>query len=279
MSTDKSEKKKIFQFRAFVSLLTAFSFIAAVLTGTVMFITPPGRVANWSGWTWWGFSKHEWSALHIWFALLFAVSCLFHIWFNFKPIVQYLKITSSKAYRFRFEWAAALAVCVIVFVGTQYRLKPFSSLIEYQDKIKYGWEDREPAGPEAHAELWTLKKLSQELEISEEVIRSRFSAEGIEPASFEITLEELSEQTGRTPNELYVIAAGGTKQQGRGSGGGFGQMTLREVCLEYGIEVESAVESLRQEGITAQADQTLRQIADQNGIHPSQIRQILSLNK
>ena len=47
----ENQKRKRFQFRAFVSLLTAFAFILMVVSGCVLFIKPPGRVANSIGWT------------------------------------------------------------------------------------------------------------------------------------------------------------------------------------------------------------------------------------
>ena len=273
----ESHKKKLFQFRAFVSLLTAFSFILAVLTGCILFITPPGRIANWTGWTFWGFDKHQWIALHIWFCLVFTIISLFHVYLNFKPIVNYLKITASQTVRFRFEWLAALAICGAVFAGTHYHVKPFSSLLVWQDSVKFGWEDQSRSAPAAHAELWTLRQLAEETGTDLEIILANLKTD-----SPDSTLAQLAEQTGRTPNQLYSIALGQPARSGgsgsRGGGGqgqGFGRMTLQQVCEQYGLDVDAAIRMLEEEGIEVEAGMTMRQIADRHNLHPSQLRSML----
>lgn len=280
----ENQRKKVFQFRAFVSLLTAFSFVLAVLTGSILFVTPPGRIANWSGWTLWGFTKHQWIALHIWFCVLLVIASLFHLFLNFRPIVNYLKITASKTYHFRFEWITALVVCALVFAGTHTRTKPFSSLLAFQDEVKSSWEERSSTGPAAHAELWSLQQLAEETNTPLETILSNLGVD-----SAEITLAQLAEQTGQTPNELYSIALGQSQQPGSrrgGSGGeggggqgqGFGRMTLEQICQQYGLDPEAAIQALQAEGITAEPDMTMRQIADQHNLHPSRLREILLPN-
>ena len=65
---------------------------------------------------------------------------------------------------------------------------------------------------------------------------------------------------------------------GRGQGGagsGFGQKTLKEACAEFGIDTQTAISALKQAGIECTPDQRIRQIADNNNTHPSQIRQTL----
>ena len=49
--------------RGLVSVLTLTSFLVLAFTGCILFVTPPGRVANWTGWTMLGLTKHEWGAL------------------------------------------------------------------------------------------------------------------------------------------------------------------------------------------------------------------------
>ena len=52
-------------------------------------------------------------------------------------------------------------------------------------------------------------------------------------------------------------------------------MTLQEYCTSAGIEVDAAIEKLRQAGLKASASMTLREIADGANMHPSQVRQLL----
>ena len=53
------------------------------------------------------------------------------------------------------------------------------------------------------------------------------------------------------------------------------RLTLREVCQQSGLDPDKAVGILKQQGITAEPDMTMRQIADQHGVHPSQLREML----
>ena len=117
---------------------------------------------------------------------------------------------------------------------------------------------------------------------------------GIEVESPDVVIGELAEASGLTPARLYDIAlgqaggsggcadehaGGGGGQRSGGSGGGsgrgFGQMTLRQYCVEAGLDVDTAVGKLKQQGFQAQADMTIRQIADSVGAHPSEIRGVI----
>ena len=65
--------RKKFNWRAFNSLYIVYSFIILSLSGFVLFIAPPGRIANWTNLTILGFTKHEWQAIHIIFTFLFFI--------------------------------------------------------------------------------------------------------------------------------------------------------------------------------------------------------------
>ena len=111
-SVIKKQKKKWFQFRAFVSLLAVLTFGMTVLSGAALFMAPSGRSGHL--WTFWGLSKHQWEDHHNWYCLVFVAVCLLHLVLNFQPILYYLKIIGSKAYRIRFEWLLAAGVSVLV---------------------------------------------------------------------------------------------------------------------------------------------------------------------
>lgn len=274
------ETKKIFQFRAFVSMLTTFSFIVMLATGAILFITPPGRIANWTGWTIAGFTKHQWIAIHIWFSVIFSMASLLHIYLNFKAIANYLSVTKNKAYKFRFEWAAALLLCAVVFVGTHFKAKPFSSLLAYQESVKLGWEDSSASAPVPHAELWTLDELANKTSTSVDTIIENLKVEGIAIESNETTLEQISDNTIYTPNQIYAIAlgkkTGGCSQGGTDPfGTGFGQKTLKLICTQADMDVQKTIEKLKEKNITASPDMTMRQIAETHKMHPHQLKKII----
>lgn len=209
----EQKPRKIFQFRAFVSLLTAICFAMAVISGAVLFLAPSGRGGG-RGWTFWGLNRHQWEEQHIWFCLIFTIVGILHLIFNLRPILNYLKIVGSKTYRFRFEWLAALAVSGVVFSGTYYQWKPFAAFLELPRRMM------QPSRPASGAD---------------------------------------------------VVARGGPATRP-----GIGQMTLAEYCRQEGLEPDKAIQILQGSGIAARPDMTMREIADLAGVHPSQLRQMLS---
>ena len=58
-----------FHWRGFFSLLLFASFTLLAVSGIVLYFSPKGRVANWTGWTVLKLYKEEWSSVHIVLAL------------------------------------------------------------------------------------------------------------------------------------------------------------------------------------------------------------------
>jgi len=301
MSNDKNKR---FNWRSFISVLTALSFIGMTFTGIILFVVPPGRIANWTGWTLLGLTKHEWIGLHDWFSIIFVVASVIHLYLNWKPFVSYFKSKATKAFALQGEWAAALAVCAVVFAGTLGDIRPFSSLLAWNESIKHSWDSPQQRAPIPHAELMSLTELARQVpDVDLETMLGNLKAEGIEVESADIVLGELAEAYNMTPARLYDIALGqtGTGRSGRGHGGrgpggggqyaesekdvgghgesgpgrGLGKMTLKQYCEQISLDVNLAVKKLQDAGFKAGPDMTIRSIADSAGRHPSEIRFIL----
>ena len=45
-----STSRPSLQLRAFTSILIGWAFLALPMSGTILFLSPPGRVANWNDW-------------------------------------------------------------------------------------------------------------------------------------------------------------------------------------------------------------------------------------
>ncbi|MBE7502756.1 MAG: DUF4405 domain-containing protein [Verrucomicrobiales bacterium] len=84
-------KPRVFVWRTFTSVLLAACFLGALVSGSVLFLAPPGRIANWTQWTVGGVTKHEWAALHVSFSAVFLVGVILHVFFNWRPLVSYFK--------------------------------------------------------------------------------------------------------------------------------------------------------------------------------------------
>jgi len=75
-----------------ITSLTAFtSFVLMLITSLILYISPQGRVAYWADWRLLGLDKTQWSNLHINLGVLFLLAVFLHIYYNWKPILSYLK--------------------------------------------------------------------------------------------------------------------------------------------------------------------------------------------
>lgn len=289
-----------FSWRAFASVLTGLSFLGMAFTGVILFVVPPGRIANWTGWTMLGLTKHQWIGLHDWFSIIFVIGAVLHIYLNWKPLVSYFKGKITKTYALRLEWLLALVVCVVVFLGTLGDVRPFSSLLTWNEAIKHGYDTPARQAPIPHAELLTLTALADQVEgVDLDAMLANLDAKGIKAGSAEDVVGELAEEHNITPVQLYDIAIGQAKlgrrrgasggghgsgqtneAHGGGDGGqsasgrGLGRLTLRQYCADLGIDVSAGVNKLKEAGFEANPDMTIRAIADSAGVHPSEIRTV-----
>ena len=208
-SVIKKQKKKWFQFRAFVSLLAVLTFGMAVLSGAALFMAPSGRSGHL--WTFWGLSKHQWEDHHNWYCLVFVAVCLLHLVLNFRPILYYLKIIGSKAYRIRFEWLLAAGVCVLVFMGVQYHWRPFTQLIEIRSRMRHGAISSTSTTSENQEADWrqgfgqmTLSEFCRQAGLEPEAAVQILEEKGI-AAHSDMTMKQIANQAGLHPSQLRQI--------------------------------------------------------------------------
>lgn len=278
-----------FSWRAFISVTTALSFVAMSVTGVVLFVTPPGRIAHWTGWRMLALRKDQWGALHIWFSLIFMIAAVLHLYLNWRSFLSYFRDKVRKAFTLRTEWLVAVLLCGTAGWGTLANVRPFSSLLTWNEAVKHSWDTPAGQAPIPHAELMTLSELARKtdgLEVKSMV--ENLQAADVEVESSDVALGNLAKNADMTPRELYAIAAGESDNPriGRGRGGsgrqnalggyGVGRLTLRQYCDQQNLDPAQIIGKLRENGFKAELDMTMREIADTGGVHPSAMRDILA---
>ncbi len=283
-----------FSGRSLVSVTTAWAFVALVATGAILYVVPPGRIANWTGWTLLGLTKAQWQGLHVSFAALFVLASAFHVYLNWRALLGYFMGRASKALALRVEWILATAVCALVAGGSLAGLPPFSSLQAWEERIKESWDRREERPPVPHAELLTLGELAAQEGLPFARMQANLRAKGIVVDSQAATVGEIAAAHGMTPSTLYDAACGVERREerraegksggggaGQGGGGlrGMGRVTLAEYCAARALNVEAAIGWLAAQRIEATAQMTMREIADRAGVDPRRIRDIMELQE
>jgi len=194
-----------FQWRAFTSVLMTLGFGLLALSGLVLFLAPPGRVANWTNWTMLGLRKSDWGGLHIWFGTLFLGMTFLHAFFNWRPLAGYLKNRATRSLGFRAEWVVAAALVAIVFGGTRAGVPPFSSLLAWNESLKESWDRPAERAPIPHAELLTLAALAEKGGVDLAAATARLSARGIAGFTPATVVQKIADGARLSAQQVYDI--------------------------------------------------------------------------
>ena len=199
--------RKRFHFRSFVSFLLLFSIIWLLISGTIIYISPPGRVAHWQHWTLFGFDKDQWQAQHTIFFYFFVIITIFHIFsLNWRNLWSYAKLKTKSGFRKKKEFLVATVLVFITFFGTSFEVPPFSSFSEFGETIAHSWEEQQRKGPIPHTENLTLNEISTDyLKIDEEEIIKKLEANGISINNKSQTLLDIAVDNDKSPSDIYAI--------------------------------------------------------------------------
>jgi hypothetical protein len=221
-----------FQIKGFTSLLLTAVFLILGFSGIILYLTPRGRVANWTGWTILGLDKQGWQAVHVNLALLFLIVAGFHLYLNWSIFWCYVKQKGSHALNLKVEMFAALLLAVGITAGAIYRIPPFSAIMDWNTQIKDYWEHWAAEAPTPHAEELSLSTFADNLGLSANDLVKALQAEGIVVADAKASIAQIAEANSITPADLHAVIrkrfpetveAGKGDGKGRGMGQGKGK--------------------------------------------------------
>ena len=248
MSTNKT-----FSWKAFVSFYIVFSFVVLGVSGIVLYVAPPGRVANWSVWTLVALSKAQWQAVHTIFSFVFLVAASFHLYFNWKVLVAYVKSKLHEGIRMKRELGSASAVGVALLTLTIAGVPPFSTVMDVGDDIKNAWTVPTNEPPLPHAEELTVEKLA-------ETVKMPARQGAGEPRGPGRQVEGTGRDGAADRRRQRPDATAGLPEDAErrretagvdGRGGGWGRKTVDDICRQYAVPVDTGVARLTAAGFDA----------------------------
>ncbi len=289
--TEQSPPRKPFHWKGFVSFVLAGVFLLLILSGGVLYASPRGRIANWTEWYVLGLDKDAWSILHMATSCLFVIFGSIHLWLNWTSFASYFKVRFERSFNLKREFALALVLLLLLMAAAVWRLPPVSYVGEWNQAIKNHWEGWSARPPYPHAEESTLRDFTHRLGLDLNVAVERLDREGLTPETEDVTIADLAASHGMRPEALYrvimgeaPISGGGRRGEGRGMGGGsgigggaggsgagFGRQTIEQLCAQHGFDVDTALSVLKAAGFNATRSDTLRDLADQSGLRPRDI--------
>jgi hypothetical protein len=266
-----------FHWKVFVSFYVVFSFLALAVSGIVLYVAPPGRIANWSVWQLARLSKAQWQAVHTIVALLFLVAASFHIYFNWKVLVAYVKSKLQSGIRMKRELAAASLTGAVILAVSITGVPPFGTVMSVGEDIKNSWSTTSNEPPVPHAELMTVPKLSETVKIPAEKALANLERQGIRVAQPTLTVRQIADDNRLTPQQVYqkIQSEDAKPKVSLAEGGGWGRMNVQQVCERVGVPLDAGVARLQAAGIEAAADTAIRELATSKGRTPIDIAKII----
>lgn len=278
-----AKSKKGFSFRSFTSFSLVVSTIIMSWSGFILYIAPPGRIANWGTWKLMLFTKTEWQALHTIFSYLFFILVIIHLFFiNWKTFLTYFKSKLKAGLNKKWELAFAIFLSAVIFIGTLRSWTPFGPVMDFGEKVKETWGKKIEVPPVLHMETYTLGQLSLLFDSVPVVgMKNTLLENGIKIGESDTTLKQIAEKNNTTPASVYEILSSRFSKssdhvQGQGSSGqGYGKYSLKIVAERSGKDLDEIIGLLKTRGIEAGPESTLRVIADEMGMTPLEVYNLL----
>jgi hypothetical protein len=261
----------------FVSFYIVFSFLALAMSGIVLYVAPPGRIANWSVWRLLLLTKAQWQAVHTIVALAFLVAAGFHIYFNWKVLVAYLKSKLQAGIRMKRELAAASLTGAAILAVSITGMPPFGTVMDVGEDIKNSWSTTASEPPIPHAELMTVEKLAETVKIPAEKVLANLEKQGVKVSRPAMTVQQIADENTLTPQQVYqkIQSDDAKPKVSLAEGGGWGRMNVQQVCDRFNVPLDAGVARLQAAGIAATASTAIRELATARGKTPIDIATII----
>ena len=150
-----------------------------IVSGVILYIAPPGRIAKWTFIPILGLEKDQWQALHTIFTFLFIIANGFHLYFNWKSFLSYLSDKRKQVFRLRRELLSTIVVVIGIFYLVLLNVQPFKTVMDFGESMKNEWSIDSSEPPVPHAEEMTISELAKTINSDPEILISRLNQQGI----------------------------------------------------------------------------------------------------
>jgi hypothetical protein len=284
-------KEKKWNGRAFTSLCSAVSFILLCFTGIIIYAEPHGRVAYWINWQFLSLSKDQWGNIHVYSGLLFLLAGSFHIYYNWKPLINYLSGKIENSFRYKRELAISSVVFMWIAVSGIWTLPPLAYVTDLGESIKNSWvtsPELEP--PFGHAELVSLQTFSKKQQIPLDQAMLELRNAGFTVNSPKSTLAEIAQSKRTSAMGVYKViqkleAKPEAMKPGKTwtaeiveetfSGTGLGNKTIGQIIKELELNSSKIYQQLKAIDIEATENDKLKTLADKNNTTPIKLLTII----
>jgi len=189
------------------------------------------------------------------------------------------------AINLKIELLAVILLSIYVILASIYDYQPFATIMRWNEDINNYWvgsAQKQPPIPPP--EDMTVVEFCEKLNIPKERFINLASLQGWQIGNHDDTIANIAKRNGVAPADI-LNAVNATSGNGRGGGqknvtfggrGGWGWKTVQQVCNEYGIDIDIAIQNCAMKNISAYKNSTIRQITDANHLRPLEVVNIVS---
>jgi len=273
--------------RKITSMTMLVSFVLLLVNSVILYVVPEGRVAYWADWHMGGLTKTQWGDQHVTIGVLFLVASFLHMFFNWSVITAYMKNKAREMKIFTGSFNAALAITLLVAIGTYFEVPPMSTIVHISGEIKEDGARKYGEPPYGHAELSSLNLFSKKEGLDADKALKLMKEAGLRVESTKETLKNIAANNKLTPQQVYEIIKVARPEGEIASSEapaataavsfpdhpkpGFGKRSLEEVCVELGINIDLIVNGLKGLGIDCNSSQSIKDIGEASGKEPMEI--------
>jgi len=273
--------------RSLTSLSVMAGFLIMSISGVMAFVNPQGRIAYWTDWSMLALTKEQWGDIHILSSLLFVVAGIVHIYYNWRPLMNYLGQKAASGRKHKREIAVTILLSLVIVASAVWKIPPLSYLLDLNAYVKELWvvhKDYEP--PFGHAELLSLKVFCQKTNIPLDAAVAALKEKKLSAVEPDRLLKDIARANDTSPMILYRYikaleampspAAGAAAYtaetvESRFAGTGIGNKTLPELAAQTGQNLAQMKARLTQKDLKVTDDQPLKQLATQNNLQPLEV--------
>ncbi|MCI5222076.1 MAG: DUF4405 domain-containing protein [Candidatus Electrothrix sp. AR4] len=191
--------------RKTTSLLLVISGFIELITSIFLYMAPSGRIAYWHNYRLLWINRAQWRDIHLTVGTLFLLTALMHIYYNWRPIVTYLKYRSKRLTILNKNFNIALLLSLYFTVGTLYSLPPMRHIIQFGKYLTVRGSKMYSEPPFHHAERSSFEKFCTKMKINTESAAELLKRANITVDDFKKTMEQIAKQNNRSPQQLYEI--------------------------------------------------------------------------
>ena len=267
------------------SLSLGFAFLIMAYTGVMLYFVPKGKIAYWADWHLLGLSKTQYGDIHTTSMVTFLFFAIWHIYYNWKPIVSYLKDKQKKVSFTKKEFLIAFGLNLLFIVGTLFMIQPFKGFLDLQESIKDGWTKEYGEPPYGHAEETKIKTFCRKIGIDYDEASKILTSNNI-VFKADDTLLVIGKNNNMSPSGIYklILKTTHTKKMLNKPSvkkdddipSRLGKKTLQELSDMKKIDLDKSISILKTKGLSdISADSKVKNIADELNIMPIDVYKLL----